>query len=151
MDWKMQPQVSLRAASGAELCELGSAHGDMHEVCRAACDYTEALHGYAAVGDGERTLGFGLVVPGIDAEACRLVLGTTAEFREHAAFPKMVACLAADARASGFRWMTTNVPLGAGHVHGLLIDAGVHLVSALAVGGESELRIDLHGGDSGGV
>lgn len=151
MDWKTEPPVLLRIASGAELCELSEMHGEIHEVCRAACDYTDALHGYAAVGDGERTLGFGLVVAGADEGDCSLVLGTTAELNEHAALPRMVACLAGDARATGFRWMTTNVSLSPGRLHDLLIDAGVFVASSLSVGGDSELRIDLHGDGGVGV
>jgi len=151
MDWKTEPPVSLRPASGDELCELSRQNTGVHEICRAACDYTHALHGYAVVGDGERVIGFGLVVAGDAERDCHLVVATSAELDDHAALPRLVACLAGDARGTGFRWMTTNVPLGPGHLHALLLDAGLRVASALSVGGDSELRIDLSADVQDGV
>lgn len=143
MDWKAEPPISLQPATGDELCELSTSRPDLHEVCRAACDYTSAFAGYAAIAEGERAVGFGLLVQGEPEDCCALIVGTGPELRDHAALPRLVACLAGDARRAGFRWMTTSSSFGTRPVQDLLLDAGVRLVSSLSVGGDSHLRIDL--------
>ncbi len=151
MDWKAEPSISLERATGDELCELSQSRPDLHEVCRSACDYTSAVAGYAAIAEGGRPVGFGLVAPGDLDDRCVLVVGTGPELVTHAALPRLVACLAADARAAGFRWMTTSSGFGTRPVQEVFLDAGVRLASSLSLGGESELRIDLALEENDGV